>query len=52
MIEDVAEASDDEEAYGQFQHEQEYEVEEHTWRRTWNWFDEYQTVRKSDLELK
>ncbi|KAK5677195.1 hypothetical protein LTS10_010384 [Elasticomyces elasticus] len=52
VIEEIAEVSDDEEEYGDFQElrlaEQEIQEEDRQglWSQPGNWFDEYQTVRK------
>ncbi|KAK3618366.1 hypothetical protein LTR22_026402 [Elasticomyces elasticus] len=52
VIEEIAEVSDDEEEYGDFQElrvaEQEMQEEDRQglWLQPGNWFDEYQTVRK------
>jgi hypothetical protein len=54
VVEDMAEVSDDEELHGEFQHqriEQEFEIQEGGSAQRTCWFDEYQTVRKSDSEL-
>jgi len=55
VVEDMAENSDDEELYGDFQYqriEQENEIQEaRSTKKGASWFDEYQLVRKSDDEL-
>lgn len=58
VIEDMAEVSDDEETYGQFQLqriEKDTEIREREERHMnvgESWFDEYQTVRKMKLDVK
>ena len=50
VIEDMADVSDDEEDFGDFQHErveQENEIRERPRETGGSWFDEYQTVRKT-----
>ena len=56
MIEDMADVSDDGEEFGDFQYqriEQENEISNGRLAAGGNWFDEYQTVRKTKdgLEL-
>ena len=55
MIEDVADVADDEEAFGNFQFqrvEQEYEIREGQLTAGGGWFDQYQTVRRTEKQLK
>lgn len=54
VIEDVADVSDDEEVYGEFQKqriEQGTEIREKYESRGTNWLDEYQLVRKKNFEV-
>lgn len=54
VIEEIADVSDDEETYGDFQFqriEREAEVREHVAERGASWFDEYQTVRKTNHDV-
>ncbi|KAK5175158.1 uncharacterized protein LTR77_000295 [Saxophila tyrrhenica] len=54
VIEDMAEHSDDEEVYGDFQHqriEQDDEIREARPAKGGSWLDQYQTVRKTQKEL-
>jgi hypothetical protein len=51
VIEDIADVSDDEEAYGDLQEarmEQDNEIREHFVDKGLSWFDEFQTVRKTN----
>ncbi|KAK0307054.1 hypothetical protein LTR82_016095 [Friedmanniomyces endolithicus] len=58
VVEEVAEVSDDEEDYGDFQgmrvekEEMRGEGRRETDGQGWNWFDEYQTVRKTNREMQ
>jgi hypothetical protein len=55
VIEEIAEISDDEEVYGDFQHqriEREREIQEHIVEEGSSWFDEFQTVRRTNHDVK
>ena len=58
VVEEVAEVSDDEENYEDFQgmRVEAEEMRGEDWREAdgqgWNWFDEYQTVRKTNREMQ
>ena len=55
VIEEIAEVSDDEEIYGDFQRErieQEHEIQEHIIEAGRSWFDEFQTVRRTKHSVK
>lgn len=54
VIEEVGEVSDDEEVYGEFQHqriEQEHEIREQYTAPGASWLDQYQTVRKTKVDV-
>jgi len=54
VVEDVADISDDEEIYGDFQEqrtEQGQEIRDRRYVRDTNWFDEYQAVRKTHVDI-
>ena len=51
VIEDIADVSDDEEVYGDLREariEQENEIRDHFVEKGLSWFDEFQTVRKTN----
>ena len=54
MIEDMAEVSDDEEEYGDFQYQriEENDINAARVAAGGSWFDEYQTVRKTKKEVR
>ena len=55
VIEEIAEISDDEEVHGEFQHqriEREREIQEHIVENGGSWFDGFQTVRRTNHDVK